>query len=94
VTTMVRDGTARVLVALAVGGGAWQILTAPDPSKAAVQVLLAAGAAVLVGALLFARELIALLRGPLYVALVLLLLLWLVLSWGATQWQWSLLPPT
>lgn len=93
-TTMFWDSTARVLVALGAAVGVWQILTAPDPAKAAVQVLLAAGVAVLVAALLFARELVALLRGPLYVALVVLLLVWLVLSWGATQWQWSLLPPS
>jgi protein-S-isoprenylcysteine O-methyltransferase Ste14 len=85
-------GTGKVLVAVAAGLAAWQILTAPDPSKAAVQVLMATGAAVLVASLLFARELTTMLRGPLYVALLLILVIWLVLAWGSTQWSWALLP--
>ena len=84
--------TAKVLIALAAGGGAWQIITAADPAKVAVQVLMAAGAALLVGSLLFANELIAILRGPLYVAFLVILTIWLVLAWGSTQWQWNLLP--
>jgi hypothetical protein len=84
--------TAKILIACAAGLGAWQIITAADPAKVAVQVLMAAGAAVLVGVLLFARELIAILSGPFYIAFLLILTIWLVLAWGVTQWQWSLLP--
>jgi hypothetical protein len=87
------DGaTARLLVALGAAVGAWQILTSPDPAKAAIQVLIATGVALLVAAVLFAREVIQLLRAPLYVALVAILAIWLVLAYGSTQWNWSLLP--
>ena len=84
--------TAKILVACAAGLGAWQIITAAHPAKVAVQVLMAAGAALLVGILLFARELITILSGPFYVAFLVILTIWLVLAWGVTQWQWSLLP--
>ena len=84
--------TSKMLVAFGAALGAWQIMSAADPARAAVQVLMAAGAAVLVAALLFARELIEMLRGPLYVMLLVVLGIWLVLAWGSTQWQWSLLP--
>src|SRR5262245_19481904 len=79
--------TAKMLVTLAAGVGAWQIITAADPAKVAVQVLMAAGASLLVGAVLFARELIAILSGPVYVAFLVILTIWLVLAWGSTQWQ-------
>jgi hypothetical protein len=73
--------------------GTWQITTASDPSQAAVQLVIAAGVAVLAGVLLFARELRRIVVGRLYLALVLGLLVWLVLSLGVAQWQWGLLPP-
>jgi hypothetical protein len=84
--------TGKILVALAVAVGAWQILSAADPGKAALQVLLAAGFAVLVAALLFAGALGRVMRPALYATLVIVLAVWLVLAWGATQWSWNLLP--
>ena len=85
-------GTGKLLVSLGAALGAWQILTAADPGKAAVQVLMAAGAAVLVALLLFGGEITRVLRPPLYTALVVVVLIWLVLAFGSTQWGWNLLP--
>ncbi len=83
-----------VLVAvLFAASGTWRIMTASDPSQAAVGLVIAAGVAVLAGVLLFARELRRIVVGPLYLALALGLLVWLVLSFGVAQWQWGLLPP-
>jgi hypothetical protein len=86
--------TARLVLiaALLAALGAWQILTTPDLSKAAVQLVMAAGVAALTGVLLFAPKLRRIVAGPLYLALVLGLLVWLVLSFGVAQWQWGLLP--
>lgn len=82
-----------VIAVLLAALSAWQILTTPDPSRAAVQVVLAAGMAALAGVLLFGRELQRIVAGPLYLALLLGLVVWLVLAFGVAQWQWGLLPP-
>jgi hypothetical protein len=86
------DARLIVVAVLFAASGAWQILTTMDPSKIAVQVVIAAGVAALAAVLLFARELRQIVRPPLYVALVLGLIIWLVLSFGVSQWQWGLSP--
>ncbi len=82
-----------VIAVLFAAATVWQILTTMDPSKIAVQVVVAAGVAALAAVVLFARELRQLVSPPLYAALVLGLLIWLVLSFGVSQWQWGLSPP-
>jgi hypothetical protein len=88
------DEVAFVVIAVLFAAlSAWQILTTPDPSKVAVQLVLAAGMAALAGVLLFGRELQRIVAGSLYLALVLGLVVWLVLAFGVAQWRWGLLPP-
>jgi hypothetical protein len=87
-----------LLLAMAVAGvvvlgeslGLWHLPA--DQANLGVYLLVAAGIVALVAALLFARRLMATLQLPLYLALVVLLALWLILSFGATQLGWSLLP--
>ena len=57
-----------------------------------VYLLIVLGIAALAATLLFGRRLMPILRPPLYYALVLVLAVWLVLSFGVTQLGWSLLP--
>ncbi len=87
-------GAARLalVAALFVALGVWRIVATADASKAAVQLVMAAGGAALAGVLLFLPELRRRVSGPVLVALVLALLVWLVLSLGVTELQWGLLP--
>ncbi len=82
-----------VVAVLFAAATVWQILTTMDASKIAVQVVVAAGVAALAVVLLFTRELRQIVAPSLYVALVLGLTIWLVLSFGVSQWQWGLSPP-
>jgi hypothetical protein len=71
-----------VVAVLFAAPSAWQIIATPDPSKVAVQLVLAAGMPALAGVLLFGRELQRIVAGSLYLALVLGLVVWLVLAFG------------
>ena len=82
-----------VVAVLFAAATVWQILNTMDPSKIAVQVVIAAGVAALAIVLLFARELRQMVTPPLYLALMLGLPIWLVLSFAVSQWQWDLSPP-
>jgi hypothetical protein len=70
--------------------GLWHLPA--DQANPGVYLLVAAGIVALVAALLFARRLMTTIQPPLYVALVLMLALWLILSFGVTRLGWSLLP--
>jgi hypothetical protein len=72
--------------------GLWHLPA--EQASPGVYLLIALGFAALAATLLFGRRLMAILHPPLYYALVLMLAVWLVLSFGATQLGWGLLPPS
>jgi hypothetical protein len=72
--------------------GLWKLPA--DQANPGVYLLIAVGIVALAALLLFSRRLMASLHPPLYVALVLVLAVWLVLSFGVTQLGWALLPPS
>ena len=86
------SGAGKLLIAFAAALAAWQIVIAADPSQVAVDVLMAVGVATLVALLLFARDLSRLLSPSMVTLIVATNVIWLVLSFGVTQWDWNVLP--
>jgi hypothetical protein len=78
------------LVVLGESLGFWHL--PDDQANPAVYLLIAAGIIAFVATLLYARRLMATLHPSLYFALLLMLVVWLFLSFGVTQLGWSLLP--